>query len=88
MDLEKATESTLAKAVSSFGVPILLGVIGTFGGLILQDIRSDIAQIRAQQSDTDKKVEVLNAKLDSGVIWRITELERRVNTVEQAQKTP
>ena len=33
-------------------------------------------------------VKVLNAKLDNGVIWRITELERRLNSVEQATKTP
>lgn len=88
MNLEQATESTFAKAMTRFGMPLMLGVIGTLGMLVLSDIRTDLASVKSQQTKTDSKVDVLNAKLDNGVIWRITELERRLNTVEQAQKTP
>lgn len=95
VDLERATESTWAKAVTRFVVPILLALVGTASSLLLQDIRSS----QAEQGDALEKqarefselkgdVRELNTKLDSGVIWRITEIERRLNTVEQAQKTP
>ncbi|KAF1697985.1 hypothetical protein CSC62_07515 [Pseudoxanthomonas jiangsuensis] len=95
MDLDKATESTWAKVITRFVVPILLALLGTLCGLLLQDIRSGLADLsKAQQEqarDVSKvtgDVQLLNAKLDNGVIWRITELERRINHVEQATKTP
>ncbi|GEM_PF-675070 len=95
VDLERATESTWAKAVTRFVVPILLALLGTVCGLLLQDIRSSLEALKTeqrQQAESTQQlkgdVQVLNAKLDNGVIWRITELERRLNTVEQATKTP
>ncbi|MCW0398764.1 hypothetical protein NB688_000578 [Xanthomonas sacchari] len=95
VDLERATESTWAKAVTRFVVPLLLALLGTVCGLLLQDIRESLVALKskqdAQASDVQQvngEMKVLNAKLDNGVIWRITELERRLNTVEQAQKTP
>ncbi len=88
VDLERATESTWAKAVTRFVVPSLLALLGTVCGLLLQDIRSGQEQLVRDQQKVTSDVQVLNAKLDNGVIWRITEIERRLNTVEQAQKTP
>lgn len=95
MDLEKATESTWAKAVTRFVVPLLLALLGTVCGILLQDIRSGLADLAKAQQDQARDVtkvtsdvQLLNAKLDNGVIWRIGELERRVNHVEQATKTP
>lgn len=88
VDLERATESTWAKVVTRFVVPILLALVGTASGLLLQDIRTSQAEQAREFSELKGDVRELNTKLDSGVIWRITEIERRLNTVEQAQKTP
>lgn len=88
MTLETAVESKFAKALASFGMPMLLGVIAFLGGMVLNDIRESQASTDKRMGQLESSVNVLNAKLDNGVIWRITELERRLNTVEQAQKTP
>ena len=41
-----------------------------------------------QVQRVDAKVELMNSKVDNGLIWRITELERRVQHVESAARTP
>ncbi|ODT97271.1 MAG: hypothetical protein ABS82_01050 [Rhodanobacter sp. SCN 67-45] len=88
MDLEHATQSTLARVISTFGVPVLLTVIGTLSGIIMTDIRAEVASQGQQLQQLKGDVRELKATLDTGLVWRIGELERRVNRVEQAQKTP
>lgn len=97
MNLEQATESTLAKAFTRFAMPVLLTVIGVLGGWVLTDIRSELKEQGAGQVDlsrevqqvdrkvdkVDAKTELLNAKVDNGLVWRITDLERRINQVEK-----
>lgn len=91
MHAEDAMESKLAKTAVRIFVWLAPFVIAGFAWFIT----SQLGDIKAMQAEQTTKlqgvtgdVQVLNAKLDSGVIWRISELERRVNTVEQAQKTP
>lgn len=95
MDLETATESTFAKAVTRFVVPVLLVVIGSLITWLITDVRGN--QVQQQQEmqaltlkveRVDSKVELMNSKVDNGLIWRISELERRLQTVESAARTP
>lgn len=95
MNLEKATESTLAKFVTRIGVPLLLSLLAIAGGYMLQDIResqSRQAELQLVQSREIQQVssdlQVLKATVDSGLVWRITDIERRLNQVERAQRTP
>lgn len=88
MNLEHATQSTLAKVISTFGVPVLLTVIGTLSGIIMTDIRAEVASQGQQLQQLKGDVREMKATLDTGLIWRIGEIERRLNRVEQAQKTP
>lgn len=97
MNLEKATESTLAKAITRIGVPALLSVIVVLGGAVLADIRSSVNAIDARSlrqgteiQSVGNKVELLNTKVDHGLIWRLTELERRVNAIDRIddRRTP
>ena len=98
MHLEDAMESKLAKIAVRIFVWVVPFVIGGFAWFIngsLTDIKAmQAAQSKAQVLQAESlgqvksDVKVLNAKLDNGVIWRITEIERRLNTVEAAQKTP
>lgn len=95
MDLETATESTFAKAVTRFVVPVLLVVIGSLITWLITDVRGN--QVQQQQEmqaltlkveRVDSKVELMNSKVDNGLLWRISELERRLQTVESAARTP
>lgn len=87
--LERATESTLAKAITRFGVPALLVLLGSAGSLLLSDIRASVSSLEESQTiqgtelrQMSNDVQLLNAKVDNGLLWRIGELERRVNAVE------
>lgn len=91
MHLEDAMDNKVAKVAVRIFVFLAPFAI-TFGAFY---ISSQLGDIKKQQVDQTEKlqqvtgdVKVLNAKLDNGVIWRITELERRLNSVEQATKTP
>ena len=95
MDLETATESTFAKAVTRFVVPVLLVVIGSLITWLITDVRGN--QVQQQQEmqaltlkveRVDSKVELMNSKVDNGLLWRISELERRLQSVESAARTP
>ncbi|PBJ83713.1 hypothetical protein CMZ84_04280 [Lysobacteraceae bacterium NML93-0399] len=95
MDLQEATDSTLAKAVTRFVVPVLLTIIGTVLGWMVSDVRGNQAQQQQELSAltvklerVDSKVELMNSKVDNGLIWRISELERRLQHVESAARTP
>ena len=68
--------------------PFVIAGFAWFITAQLRDIRTLQAEQTTKLQGVTGDVQVINAKLDSGVIWRISELERRVNTVEQAQKTP
>ena len=91
MHLEDAMDTKFAKVAVRIFVFLAPFAIA-FGAFY---ISSQLGDIKKQQVDQTEKlqqvngdVKVLNAKLDNGVIWRISELERRLNSVEEATKTP
>lgn len=95
LNLERATESTVAKAFARFGMPLMVAVIGFLGTWMLNSISNDVQDIGALQSkqadevkQVSSDVRVLKATVDTGLLWRIGELERRINHVEQATRTP
>lgn len=98
MHAEDAMKSELAKTAVRIFIWLAPFVIAGFGWFITSQL-GDIKSIQKTQSESQYaqallqekqagEMKALNAKLDTGVIWRITEIERRLNTVEQAQKTP
>jgi len=95
MDLQEATDSTLAKAVTRFVVPTLLSIIGTLLIWLVSDVRTtqgqqkdELQAVSKQVERVDSKVELMNSKVENGLIWRITDLERRLQSVESAARTP
>ena len=95
MDIEKATESTFAKAVTRFVMPLLVTVVGSMLTWMVNDMRSnqtrqqsEMQGLANQVQRVDAKVELMNSKVDNGLIWRISELERRLLNVESAARTP
>ncbi|RXK68623.1 hypothetical protein ERT44_05210 [Stenotrophomonas sp. MA5] len=80
--------ASVALKVAIFALPFVLTVAGSVVSWMLNDIRSIQADQGRGLQQVTSDLQVVNAKLDNGVIWRIAELERRLNTVEQAQKTP
>lgn len=88
--LQQATESTLAKLMSRYLTPMLLGIIAWFGINKLQDIQ--VGQERqsslyeAQSAKIEQvrgDVQLLNAKVDYSVLQQISALDRRVNLLEE-----
>jgi len=93
--IEQATESTLAKVVARFAVPLLIAIIGWFTVTTLTHIQTeqgqqgkDIAQIKSDVRD-------VNTRLDAQVIRQvdsntksIEKLDDRVQTLERSVKTP
>lgn len=89
-NLERATESTLAKAITRFGVPMLLLVVAWFVREALADIKStqrvqgeDINQIKSDVRD-------VNTRLDAQVLRQvetntqsIKDLDGRVRIIER-----
>lgn len=75
--------AAVALKVMVFVLPSLMTIGVGIAGWYLNDIRSTQAEQGAQLQRVTSDVQVLNAKLDNGVIWRITEIERRVNSIEQ-----
>ncbi|QHB72098.1 hypothetical protein [Stenotrophomonas sp. 364] len=80
--------ASVALKVAIYALPFVLTIAGSVVSWMLNDIRSIQAEQGKGLQQVTSDVQVVNAKLDNGVIWRIAELERRLNTVEQAQKTP
>lgn len=95
MDIEQAVDSKLGKTINKIVLPALATVAITVITWMVQDMRADgktqSAQMQGfeiQLQQVDGKVDLLNAKVDQGVLWRIGEIERRLNTVENAQQKP
>lgn len=75
--------AAVALKVMVFVLPSLMTIGGSAAAWLLNEIRSTQAEQGAQLQRVTGDVQVLNTKLDNGVIWRIGEIERRVNTIEQ-----
>lgn len=72
----------MAKAFASFGVPILITVIGVLGGIVLSDMRNTLQSQGGELQDLRGDLREMKATLDGGLMWRINEIERRLNAVE------
>ena len=91
MQLDQAMDNKMARTflkVVLFLLPTLFAIGGGVVTWMLNDIRNTQGTQGKEIKELGGDVRVLKATVDSGVIWRITEIERRLNTVEQAQKTP
>lgn len=86
MDLEHAVESTFSKAVSAFGVPVLITVVGTLGGILLTDMRSSLQQQGHELQNLKGDLREVKSTLSTGLMWRLDEIERRINQIEQDRK--
>jgi len=82
MDLDHAVEGTLAKAISAFGVPALITMVGILGGILLTDMRSTLQRQGSELGELRGDLREVKATLDGGLMWRLREIERRLNTVE------
>lgn len=91
--LEKATESTIAKAFNRFVTPAMVGIIGWFLLQTLNDIKQkqETAAIAADEQgnqfqEVKTEVKLLNAKVDFSVLQQIDSLKKRVDNLEQTPR--
>ena len=85
-DLEHAVDSTLSRAVSAFGVPLLITVIGALGGIVLTDMRSALENQGRELQNLKGDLREMKSTLNNGLVWRLDEIERRINQIEQQQR--
>lgn len=97
--LEAAAESTFAKMLNRFGMPLLLGIVGFLGSEQLKDIRSGQdaqAKLQAAQAretaEMRTEIRVLTTRLDEVVIRQVNangsqliDHERRIQSLERAR---
>lgn len=86
VDLEDAVDSPLSRAVSAFGVPVLITVIGALGGIVLTDMRNALQQQGRELQAVKGDLREMKATLDNGLIWRLDQIERRINQLEHPVK--
>ena len=92
--LEAAAESTFAKLLARYGMPLLLGIVSYFAGQMLSDIRVGLAeqsrtfaeQAAAQSAAIAQlraDLRVLGTRMDEGVIRQIDQHGRQIENHEQ-----
>lgn len=93
--IEQATESTLAKVVARFAVPLLITIIGWFTITTLTHIETVQEKQGNDIATTKSDVRDLNTRMSEGVIRQvetntknIEKLDDRVQTLERTVKTP
>jgi hypothetical protein len=86
---ETVSDKRLESLAARLAMPVLLALVSVLGGAMLQDIRGQLREQgdgqRAQGleiKDVSASVQLLNAKVDNGLVWRMGELERRVQVLE------
>lgn len=90
--VEKATESTMARTFTRFGLPVMVALIGWFMRGELADIKDAQRDAAAKQQKTSESVSrvesdvrVINVRLDVQVINRLGELEKKFAEFEKSQ---
>lgn len=87
--LDRITESVAAKFAVRVMMPLLTliaiplivaqwrGMVGSVGQL-----GTKIEAVSSRQASLEREVTTINTKLDAGLIWRLTELERRFEAMQ------
>lgn len=100
--LEAAADSAWSKVLARFITPLLIGIIGylVVGKLNSMDegvagVKADVKELREGQGKQDVKiaeingkVDGINSRIDGSLIYRMDELQKRVEQLERATKTP
>lgn len=95
MDLEKATESTLAKASARLLTPLLLSIIAVLLGVLGASFSKAQTAQGEKIEQIDKRTLVMEERLNTFVLHQvqnnsneIVELKRRMDQWERTTKTP
>lgn len=87
--LDRLTESVAAKLVVRVVLPLLTFVSIPLVVAQWNGMRGDIAAVKVTQgaqadkmAGLERQVTTIDTKLDAGLIWRLTQLERRFEAME------
>lgn len=93
--MQKAADSGVAKVLVRLVLPVLVSLVGTVLTWLVNDMRqqqktqqTEMQALSRQVDRVDGKVELMNSKVDNGLIWRIAELERRLQYIESKPRLP
>ncbi len=88
MSVENIVDNKFARLFEVYGKPILFGLISSLFWIVLSDMRAAMASNNNDIQTLKGDVREIKTTMDTGLIWRINEIERRLNQVDAAQKTP
>ena len=87
--LDRLTDSVAAKFAVRIVLPLLTMVAIPLGVAQWNGMRNDVTSVNSKveaQNDRmatmERDVTTINTKLDAGLIWRLTQLERRFEAME------
>lgn len=87
--LDRLTESVIAKVAVRIVLPLLMLVCIPLAVAQWNGMRSDVNAVSAKVDGQGEKmaamerdVTTINTKLDAGLIWRLTQLERNFETMQ------
>lgn len=87
--LDRITESVVAKLAVRVILPLITLVSIPLIAAQWNAMRSDIGAVKSNQTQQDgrivaldQQVTTINTKLDAGLIWRLSQLERRFEAME------
>lgn len=95
MDLEQATESTLAKAAARLLTPLLLSIIAVLLGVLGTQFSGRQAKQGESIEAIDRRTLVMEERMNNVVLAQvqanareIQQLKTRLDTIERATRTP
>lgn len=87
--IERVTENTGTRLITKVVLPIVTLLLLPLIGVQWNGMRDDIRDVKVRQdkqaenvAGIDQRVTTIDTKLDAGLIWRLTQLERRFDTME------
>ena len=95
MDLETATESTLAKASARLLTPLLLSIVAVLLGVLGSSFTKTQREQGDQINTIDRRTLVMEERLNNSLLNQvqsngreIQEIKRRIDIIERASKIP
>lgn len=81
--LERAAESTLAKAAARILVPLLVSVVGALLLAMASQMRTDVAQLRDGQNEQGRDIAIIKTRLDTQVLQQVQTNTKNIEKIDE-----
>jgi hypothetical protein len=81
--LERAAESTLAKAAARILVPLLISIVGTLLLVLASQVRADVAELRDVQNEQGRDIAIIKTRLDTQVLQQVQANTKNIEKIDE-----